>query len=66
MKRYNVVIRICANVGVNASSPTAAKRRIDILLEDELIFILGTMEFVTEDGEVLGIFDKDWVETEIE
>jgi len=59
--RYNVVVKISANIGVQAPSPEMAKRAIERLFEAELLIQVGQAEFVVENVEVTGVFDKEWV-----
>ena len=61
MKRYNLTVKILANVSVGATSPEVAKRAI---LEElkRMIQLVDKPEYVVEDAEVTGIFDKDWNE----
>ena len=63
-KRYNIVVRMSANVAIQADSPELAKAAIESLLRRESVARVGNAEFIIEDVEVTGIFDKDWNEVE--
>jgi len=62
--RYNIVVRISANIAVQADSPEVARASIESLFRREPIVRVGKAEFIVEDVEVTGIFDKDWKEVE--
>jgi len=62
--RYNIVVRISANIAVQADSPEVARASIESLFRREPIVRVGKAEFIVEDVEVTGIFDKDWNEVE--
>ena len=62
--RYNIVVRLSANIGLQAALPEAAKAGIEWLLRREPVARIGKAEFVIEDARVTGVFDKDWNEIE--
>ena len=62
--RYNIVVRISANIAVQADSPEVARASIESLFRREPIVRVGKAEFIVEDVEATGIFDKDWNEVE--
>lgn len=62
VKRYNIVVNLTANVGLQANSPEEAKAGIESLLRREPIVRVGKAEFVIEDAQVTGVFDRDWNE----
>jgi len=62
MKRYNVVVKLSANVGLQADSPEVARASIESLFRREPIVHVGPAEFIVEDARVTGVFDKDWNE----
>ena len=64
MKRYNIVVRMSANIAVQADSPEVARASIESLFRREPIVRVGKAEFIVEDVEVTGVFDKDWNEVE--
>ena len=64
-KRYNIVVRMSANIGVQADSPEVAKATIESLLRREPVARIGKAEFVIEDAQVTGVLDKDWNEVEM-
>ena len=64
-KRYNIVVRMSANIGVQADSPEVAKASIKSLLRREPVGRVGKAEFVIEDMEVTGVFDVNWNEVEL-
>ena len=64
-KRYNIVVRTSANIAVQADSPEVAKATIESLFRREPIVRVGKAEFIVEDVEVTGVFDKDWNEVEL-
>jgi len=61
-KRYNIVVNLTANVGLQADSPEIAKAGIESLFRREPIVHVGPAEFVIENVQVTGVFDKDWNE----
>ena len=61
-KRYNIVVNLTANVGLQADSPEIAKAGIESLFRRDPIVHVGPAEFVVEDVQVTGVFDKDWNE----
>ena len=65
MNRYNIVVRMSANIAVQADSPELAKAAIESLLRREPVVRVGKAEFVIEDVKVTGVFDKDWNGVEI-
>ena len=64
MNRYNIVVRMSANIAVQADSPEVAKATIESLFRREPIVRVGKAEFIVEDVGVTGVFDKDWNEVE--
>ena len=62
--RYNVVVKISANIGVQAPSSEMAKVAVERLLEAEPSLQVSDAEFVIESSEVTGVFDKEWRATE--
>ena len=64
MNRYNIVVRMSANIAVQADSPEVAKATIESLFRREPIVRVGKAEFVVEDVEVTGVFDVNWNEVE--
>ena len=64
MNRYNIVVRMSANIAVQADSPDVAKTTVESLFRREPIVQVGKAEFIVEDVQVTGIFDKDWNEVE--
>ena len=65
MNRYNIVVRMSANIAVQTDSPEVAKATIENLFRREPIVRVGKAEFIVEDVGVTGVFDKDWNEAEI-
>ena len=59
--RYNVVVKISANIGVQAPCPEIAKKAIECLFEAEPVIQVGEAEFVVENVEVTGVFNKEWI-----
>ena len=64
MNRYNIVVRMSANIAVQADSPEVARATIESLFRREPVVRGGKAEFIVEDVEVTGVFDKDWNEVE--
>jgi len=65
LNRYNVVIRLSANLGTQANSPESIKATVEALLGREPFLKIGAMKFVIESAKVTGVFDKDWNEIEL-
>ena len=59
--RYNIVVEISANIGVQAPCPEIAKKAIERLLEAEPFIQVGEAEFIVENAEVTGVFNKEWI-----
>jgi len=59
--RFNVVVKISANIAVQAPDPEMAKRAVERLLEAEPLIQVGDAECVIENAEVTGVFDKEWI-----
>jgi len=61
--RYNIVVKILANIGVQAPCPEMAKSAVERLFEADcpLIQVGSKAELVVEDAEVTGIFDQEWI-----
>jgi len=59
--RYTVVVKISANVGVQAPCPETARKAIECLLETEPFIQVGEVELLVENVEVTGVFNKEWI-----
>lgn len=62
MKRYNLTVKIFADVAINASSISEARLAIQEKLPDAILQLVDLPEFMVEGGEITGIFDMDWNE----
>lgn len=65
--RYNIRVKIFANVGCYALSPNSSDEvrvAINKVLEGAATLMIGDAEFVIEGGEITGVFDADWNELE--